>query len=71
MYDAFEQLTSIDDGKKVYSTHRVPKTEDKNLLNCTLDYLNEADSNCERVGSWCVFCSNKNLCLESFAQSKE
>lgn len=71
MYAAFEALTSIEDGKKVYSTHRAPKVEDKRLVQATLSYLNDEDSNFERVGSWCVFCPNKNLCLESFAQSKE
>lgn len=71
-YVAFEELTSFEEGKKVYSTHKVPaKEEDKRLVQCTLAYLNEADGNMERVGSWCVFCPNKNLCLESFAQSKE
>ena len=55
----------------VYSTHKVPKEEDKQLIRCTLNYLNDTDGNMERVGSWCVFCPNKNLCLESFAQSKE
>lgn len=71
-YVAFEELTSIEEGKKIYSTHKVPAEEkDKRLVQSTLAYLNEADENMERVGSWCVFCSNKNLCLESFAQSKE
>lgn len=71
MYDEFDQLITIDESNTVYSTHKVPKTEDKDLLKCTLNYLNETSDNYERVGSWCIFCPNKNLCLESFAQSKE
>lgn len=71
MYSAFEGLTSVEEGKKVYSTHKVPREEDKKLIQSTLKYLNDADGNKERVGSWCVFCPNRNLCLESFAQSKE
>ena len=70
-YAEFEGLTTIEDGKKVYSTHKVPKVEDKKLIQATLHYLNNVDENLERVGNWCVFCPNKNLCLESFAQSKE
>lgn len=71
LYDYFDKMATIEDGKIVYSTHRVPKEEDKQLIRCTINYLNDVDGNMERVGSWCVFCPNKNLCLESFAQSKE
>lgn len=71
LYDCFDKMTTIEDGMIVYSTHKVPKEEDKQLIRCTLNYLNDTDGNMERVGSWCVFCPNKNLCLESFAQSKE
>lgn len=71
LYDCFDKMTTVEDGKIVYSTHKVSKEEDKQLIRCTLNYLNDVDGNIERVGSWCVFCPNKNLCLESFAQSKE
>lgn len=71
LYDCFDKMTTVEDGKMVYSTHKVPKVEDKQLISCTLNYLNDMDGNMERVGSWCVFCPNKNLCLESYAQSKE
>lgn len=71
LYDCFDKMTTIEDGMLVYSTHKVPKEEDKQLIRCTLNYLNDVDGNMERVGSWCVFCPNKNLCLKSFAQSKE
>ena len=72
MYVVFEELASFEEGKKIYSMHKVPpKEEDKRLAQSTLAYMNEADGNMERVGSWCVFCPNRNLCLESFAQSKE
>lgn len=71
LYDCFDKITTVEDGKIVYSTHKIPKVEDKQLISCTLNYLNDVDGNMERVGSWCVFCPNKNLCLESFAQSKE
>ena len=71
LYDNFDKMTTIEDGKIVYSTHKVSKEEDKQLIRCTLNYLNDVDGNMERVGSWCVFCPNKILCLEPFAQSKE
>lgn len=71
MYSAFEQLTSVEDDKKVYSTHKVPPNEDKQLIESTLDYINNSDGNCERVGSWCTFCPNKNICLEPYVQAKE
>lgn len=71
LYDYFDKMTTVEDGQIVYSTHKVSKEEDRQLIKCTLNYLNDIDENKERVGSWCVFCPNRNLCLESFAQSKE
>lgn len=69
-YDSFEQLTSVEDGMKVYSTHSVPKIESKPLVNSMLDYINKTDTNMERVGGWCAFCNNKSICLAPYAESK-
>lgn len=64
---AFEALTEWEDGKKLYRIHKVPKEEAKALIAETLKYLNTADENIARAGSWCTYCPNKGICLESFA----
>lgn len=70
-YPEFERLVRIKEGKKSYSTHRVPKAEDKELVRCVLDYLNTTGDNFERAGNWCVFCPNKGVCLSAFEEKKE
>ena len=55
---------------KVYSTHSVRKIESKPLVNSMLDYINNTDTNMERVGGWCAFCNNKSICLAPYAESK-
>lgn len=69
--DVFESLTKWEEGKKIYTVHSIPEdaTKDlsKKLLEATLKYINETDENMARAGSWCVFCPNKGICLESFA----
>lgn len=70
-YEPFEKLTGKEEGKKVYSTHSVPNAENKQLLQCTLDYINNQDDNLERVGEWCTFCPNKGICLEPFSVANE
>lgn len=70
-YKSFERLTSREDGKKVYSTHSVPKQEDKELISCMMEYINKSNSNKSHTGTWCTFCANKNICLAPYAESKE
>ena len=70
-YEAFERLAKVEKEKKSYSTHSVPRTEDKQLIECTLKYINDSDSNMERVGSWCTYCADKNICLKPFAQGRD
>lgn len=70
-YDAFERLAKVEEDKKSYSTHSVSRTEDKQLIECALKYINDSDSNMERVGSWCTYCTDKNICLEPFAQVRD
>lgn len=70
-YKSFEQLSRVEDGMKVYSTHSAPKIESKPLIESMLDYINNTDTNMERVGGWCAFCANKNICLAPYAESKE
>lgn len=65
-YQAFERITKWEDGKKIYGLHDIPTNEKKDLIEATLTYLNESDENMARAGSWCVFCPNKGICLESF-----
>lgn len=69
-YPEFERLVRIKEGKKSYSTHRVPKTEDKELVKCVLDYLNSTGDSFERAGTWCVFCPDKGVCLSAFEEKK-
>lgn len=69
-YKPFEQMAKIEEGKKIYSTHSAPKTENKQLIESMLGYINNTDKNMERVGSWCTFCANKGICLAPFAESK-
>ena len=70
-YKSFEQLSRVEDGMKVYSTHSAPKAESKPLMESMLDYINNTDENLERVGGWCAFCANKSICLAPYAESKE
>lgn len=70
-YDIFEKLAEDKDGKRNYSTHKVPTKEDKQLTECALRYINDSDSNMERAGSWCTYCANKNICLKPFAQGRD
>lgn len=70
-YEAFEMLTKLEDGQKVYSLHSIPEKEDKGLLEATLNYLNNTEDNVARSGIWCGFCPNKGICLESFSFSKK
>lgn len=71
VYAAFENLTSIEDGQKVYSIHKVYKEDDQQLLTCALDYINNKNDNLARSGSWCVFCPNKGICLEPFSMKNQ
>ena len=63
---AFEALTKWEDGKKIYTVHSIPKVENQELIWATLKYINDEDENMARAGSWCTFCPNKGICLESF-----
>ena len=65
-YKAFERITKWEEGKKLYGLHDIPANEKKELIEATLMYLNDADENMARAGSWCAFCPNKGICLESF-----
>ena len=71
----FESLTRWKDGKKIYTVHSIPADENKDLskklLDATLKYINDIDENVARTGSWCVFCPNKGICLESFAAANK
>lgn len=66
-YKAFERIAKWEEGKKIHGLHDIPVNEKKDLIEATLMYLNDADKNMARAGSWCVFCPNKGICLESFA----
>lgn len=70
-YKAFEKMTKWEEGKKVYGLHDIPANEKKELVEATLMYLNDSDENAARAGSWCVYCPNKGVCLESFASENK
>ena len=70
-YPIFEGLSSIEEGKKTHSVHSVPQKEDKKLTASVLDYLNETEENIKQVGSWCMYCPDKDICLESYAEDRE
>lgn len=70
-YEAFEQLTTREDGKKVFSTHSAPKQENAQLLSCVMEYINKSDENKDRAGAWCTFCANKGICLAPYAEANE
>ena len=67
-YPEFERLVRIKEGKKSYSTHRIPKTEDKTLVKCVLEYLNATSDNSERTGNWCIYCPDKGVCLSAYQE---
>ncbi len=69
-YEEFEKLAEIKDGVKVYSTHRAPKEENKQMLQRMLEYVNKSETNKARVGTWCSFCTDKGVCLAPFAEAK-
>ena len=69
-YEMFDRMVKIEDGMKIYSIHRVTKTEDEQLIQGMLNYINNNDTNMERVGEWCTYCSNKNICLAPYAAGK-
>ena len=62
-YKAFENITKWEEGKKIYGLHDIPAYEKKELIEATLQYLNDTDENMARAGSWCVFCPNKGICF--------
>lgn len=70
-FGIFESLTRWEEGKKIYMVHSIPVDEKKDLskklIDATLKYINDTDENMARTGSWCVFCPNRGICLESFA----
>ena len=68
-YPDFEQLSTIKKDKKSYSVHST-KNENGALVRCVLHYLNETDSNYERVGSWCVFCPDNGICLSAYKEKR-
>lgn len=70
IYDVFENLSVVEDGKKTYSTHSIPKAENKEFLECLLRYINDSEDNLERPGSWCVCCADKNICLNPYAEGR-
>lgn len=70
-YAAFEKLAAIEQGQKTHSLHNVPKIENKQLISCTIQYLNESKENGELVGSWCLYCPDRNICHESYAEKRE
>lgn len=68
-YPDFEQLSSIKQDKKSYSVHST-KNENKALISCVLNYLNESDSNYERAGSWCAYCPDNGICLAAYEEKR-
>ena len=70
-YEAFENLAKVKDGKKSYSVHSVPKTENKQLTDCVLKYINESAENAYHAGSWCMYCPDRNICLASYKEAQE
>lgn len=66
-YKIFENITRWEDGKKIYGLHGIRISEKKELIEATLQYLNDTDENMAHAGRWCVFCPNKGICLESYA----
>lgn len=69
-YEMFDRMVKIEDGMKIYSIHKVLKTEGEQLIQGMLNYINNNDTNMERVGEWCTYCSNKNICLAPYAAGK-
>ena len=63
-YPAFENLSAIEEGKKTHSVHSAPTAENKQLSACMLDYINESNENVEQIGSWCMYCPDKDICLK-------
>lgn len=70
-YEAFENVTRWEEEKKIYGLHKIPDDEMEELIKATLQYLNYSDENMAHTGSWCVFCPNKGICLESYAEKNE
>lgn len=70
-YEAFERLTTREDGKKVFSIHSALKQENAQLLSCVMEYINKSDENKDRAGAWCTFCANKGICLVPYAEANE
>lgn len=67
----FQKLLRHESGSRVYSLGRVPtQTQNgslgKELLESTLEYLNDSQSPEERVGEWCQNCPNKDICLRPY-----
>jgi hypothetical protein len=65
-YQAFEALSAWEDGKKVYSLHKVPKSAAAALTHDTLDYLNLSTEPIAIASDWCTYCNNKGMCLVSY-----
>ena len=70
-YPAFENLSAIEEGKKTHSVHSAPTAENKQLSACMLDYINESNENVEQIGSWCMYCPDKDICLKPYAEERE
>ena len=82
-YPAFRKLTGYENGKVVYSLHRVPGARNPHSMELTQavsDYLHYVPNNnlkdkdtTERdaiPAEWCGYCANRGVCLAPFAMDK-
>ncbi|WP_337766500.1 hypothetical protein [Phascolarctobacterium succinatutens] len=70
IYDFFENFTRIEDDKKIYSVSAVTKNvKQKAVIDSYIQkYLNEQEDACKRPGSWCGYCTVRNVCLAPYEE---
>ena len=74
-YEDFISLRKEDKGKFVYSLNQLPKDgkcgspQVQALLKSTADYLSQSMKAEERVGPWCTYCADKEICLRCYTVS--
>lgn len=67
----FIKLLRIEEGKRKYSPHLVPRAGRQDqlreeLLQSVAAYLNDSDGPEEHTGEWCQNCPNKDICLRFY-----
>ena len=72
-YPAFQKLTGYEQGKVVYSLHKVPGERNPRSIELAQDVSDYLHTDMEQdaiPSEWCGYCANRGVCLAPFAIDK-